>query len=137
MKIANAGPVNPPILRKRHQPGPAKSGFSEAMQDKAETAAVSGPADVAAISSLLALQEVDDPVDGQQRGIRRGQDMLEELDELRHGLLSGAYSRDKLSRLLSLTRAQQENVSDPALRDIIGEIELRAAVELAKLGTTG
>ena len=64
----------------------------------------------------------------------RGEDILDQLDELKHGLLIGAFSPVKLDNLLVMIRQQQSNVTDPNLREILAEIEVRAAVELAKLG---
>ncbi len=59
--------------------------------------------------------------------------MLDKLDALRQGLLRGAMSRGDLMDLAKLVRARQEVGADPELRAILGDIELRAAVELAKL----
>jgi hypothetical protein len=42
-------------------------------------------------------------------------------------------SRGDLMELAKLVRARQEVGADPELRAILGDIELRAAVELAKL----
>lgn len=39
----------------------------------------------------------------------------------------------RLEALAQLIRAKREQVDDPRLDEILGEIELRAAVELAKL----
>jgi len=92
------------------------------------------PADVDSVSGLLSIQEVQDPAGNRERAAKRGRDILEELDRLRHGLLDGTYSEEKLIRLVTLSRQQADAVADPRLREVIGEIELRAAVELAKLG---
>ena len=75
-----------------------------------------------------------DPLDGRRRAVKRGEDILERRDELRHGLLIGAFPPAKLDNLLGVIRQQQTNVTDPHLREILSEIEVRAAVELAKLG---
>jgi len=59
--------------------------------------------------------------------------MLDQLDELRHGLLDGSISEESLGNLSKLVRAKRENVDDPQLMEVLDEIELRAEVELAKL----
>jgi len=59
--------------------------------------------------------------------------MLDQLDELRHGLLDGSISEESLGHRSKLVRAKRENVDDPQLMEVLDEIELRAEVELAKL----
>jgi hypothetical protein len=61
--------------------------------------------------------------------------MLDELEQIRLGLLLGAIPRAKLEQLAQLVRARREQVDDPRLMAILDEIELRAAVELAKLAS--
>jgi hypothetical protein len=63
---------------------------------------------------------------------RRAEDVLGELDELRHGLLIGALSRSQLTRLKTMIGARRAQLADSGLDEILDEIELRAAVELAK-----
>jgi len=48
--------------------------------------------------------------------------------------LIGAFSPVKLDNFLVMVRWQQSNVTDLNLREILTKIEVRAAVELAKLG---
>ena len=83
---------------------------------------------------LLALQEVPDAVARNARGRRRGEDLLDRLDELRLALLTGRLSPGRIHALSAMVAAQKEQVTDPGLSQILEEIELRAAVELAKLG---
>ena len=59
--------------------------------------------------------------------------MLDNLEEIRLGLLLGTIPVSRLEQLAQLVRAQREQVNDPKLTAILDEIELRAAVELAKL----
>jgi hypothetical protein len=59
--------------------------------------------------------------------------MLDRLDEIRHGLLTGTLSRARLGELNDLVREQRGAVGDPGLAQVLDEIELRARVELAKL----
>jgi hypothetical protein len=58
------------------------------------------------------------------------------LDELHLAIITGAVPADRLVRLAQMLRAKQGLVDDPQLRLIIEEIELRAAVEIAKLTRT-
>jgi hypothetical protein len=83
----------------------------------------------------LALQGAPDSTERQarRRAVQRGDAMLDDLDEIRLGLLLGAIPRARLEQLAQLVRARREQVDDPKLMAILDEIELRAAVELAKL----
>ena len=49
-------------------------------------------------------------------------------------LLTGSLPRATLERLGARIEAKRHRVDDPGLIQILDEIELRAAVELAKLG---
>jgi hypothetical protein len=59
--------------------------------------------------------------------------MLDHLEEIRLGLLLGTIPMAKLEQLGQLVRAKRDQINDPQLLAILDEIELRAAVELAKL----
>ena len=67
------------------------------------------------------------------RARQRAEDMLARLEELRTGLVTGTVSRARLVELAQMARAKREPGADPRLLAIVGEIELRAEVELAKL----
>lgn len=97
---------------------------------------VTGAAPVTAVDALLATQEVGDALSRQsrhKRARRRAEDLLERLDDIRHGLLIGSIPPDRLHDLARLLREHRDAVDDPALIEILDEIELRAQVELAKL----
>lgn len=100
----------------------------------AAQAAPTGPVHSAAgIESILALQGVDDPRFAKKRAVRHGQSMLDALEDVKAELLTGAVGEGHLNRLMALvTRARQQ--ADPDLEALIDDIELRARVELAKLG---
>ncbi|MEX0815276.1 MAG: flagellar assembly protein FliX [Dongiaceae bacterium] len=52
---------------------------------------------------------------------------------MRHGLLAGAIPLAGLEDLARVLRAHRGDVDDPRLADLLDHIDLRAAVELAKL----
>lgn len=118
-------------------------GFAQALSDEAaeaadsvvEAPALDGGGAVAGIEALLVAQAVGDALEREDRKklIRHGEDLLDKLDELRHGLLMGSIPKDKLIALAQLVRARRETAPDPRLAGILDEIELRAEVELAKL----
>lgn len=85
------------------------------------------------LEGVLALQEVEDPAGRRKGAVKRGNDMLDLLDELRLSVLSGRIAPDQLERL---ARLSSENAvpEEGRLGEVLAEIELRAKVELAKLG---
>ena len=100
------------------------------------SSAVDGLSSISGVDTLLALQSVGDvnEREARKRMIRRGEDILDQLEELRHGLLIGTMSPEKLEGLAKTVRTSREDCVDPRLGAILDEIELRAEVELAKLG---
>jgi Class II flagellar assembly regulator len=105
-----------------------------AAEPRAATAtAASGVASLSSVDALIALQEVPDAMTGRAKAARRGRDMLDMLEDVRDGLLTGSVSRATLHRLMTLVNAKREDFVDPALSEVLNEIDLRARVELAKL----
>ena len=66
--------------------------------------------------------------------MKRGRSALDALDALKIGLLSGTFDTGALARLKAVTASLSEPSGDPALDAVLAEIELRAQVELAKIG---
>lgn len=138
MKIDRLSSVGTPAARRNERSGSTKSGaFAKSLLVGGEVpaaSAVSGGASLAPVDALLALQEVSEDPGGRGRGRRRGEELLDSLDDLRLGLLSGRMSLGALERLSTMVAAKRGQVDDPGLVQILDEIEIRAAVELAKLG---
>lgn len=135
MKIAGAHPVQSNTIRRRDQSkaGSGAKFASELSDARPPTSAVpSGPA--GAIDGILALQEVDEDGRGTRQERERGEAILDRLDDIRHGLLTGSVNPQTLETLLTQVQQQRKTFTDPRLTEILEEIELRAAVELAKLG---
>lgn len=84
------------------------------------------------LEALIAIQSEDNSRERRRRSARRGQSMLDVLDELKLALLSGHLPPDMQLRL-SATLREAGASGDPQLDGIIDAIELRAEVELAKL----
>jgi hypothetical protein len=89
------------------------------------------------LESMLALQAVEDPLQRRRRAVKRGGAMLDALDSLKIALLDGVVDAGQLQRLQALVTAQREASGDPALEAVLDEIELRAAVEVAKRQARG
>lgn len=88
----------------------------------------SGPLD-----TLLAVQAYEEPQERRKRQARRGHDLLDGLDRLKAALLSGSVQVSELQRLKDTLSLRRETTDDPRLDEVLAHIELRAAVELAKL----
>jgi hypothetical protein len=77
------------------------------------------------IDALIVLQGVEDPVERRRRAIKQGRRAL---DELKLGLLSGSLDQATLSRLKSVAADLRDG------DQVLGEIDLRVAVELVEAG---
>ena len=133
MKVTgSSGPSAPQGAR------PARSGGGFSVP----TAAPAGPAGAAAsaqgvsgvpgVSALMALQGVEDVTERRRRAIRRGGGLLDRLEELKLALLDGNSSEEALERLSRSLREERPTDADAALNSLLDQIDLRAAVELAK-----
>ncbi|HXX03697.1 MAG TPA: flagellar assembly protein FliX [Xanthobacteraceae bacterium] len=86
------------------------------------------------IDALIALQGIEDPVERRRRAVRHGARALDALDELKLGLLSGVLDQATLLRLKAVAGDLKDGSGDERLDQILSEIDLRVAVELAKAG---
>jgi len=129
----------PPVRRK---PG-AGSGQGFAPDSAASSSAsgaasgVSGAGPVNSIEALMALQGAGDYQGARKRATERAFSILDVLDDLKLALLDGSLPRDTLVRLMETVKTQRDNTSDPRLEAVLDEVEIRAAVELAKHGRHG
>lgn len=97
------------------------------------TAAASSAGGVAGVSALMALQGVEDATERRRRAVRRGGGLLDRLDELKLALLSGGDGAAALDRLARNLREERPEDPDAGLTAVLDQIDLRAAVELAKV----
>jgi hypothetical protein len=98
-----------------------------------QTASAAPLSQSAGIGALLALQSVEDPLFAKKKAIRRGNALLDTLETIKADLLVGQVSEGRLNQLMALISSARER-SLPGLDGILGDIELRARVELAKFG---
>ena len=122
-------PVRPSTLRA------GVSGARFSLSDIGTPASVSSPAQatrVSALDALLALQSESDATERRKRVVRRGHALLDALEGLKLAALSGAGGAADLDRLGQTLRQDETAADEPALGALIDEIELRAAVEIAK-----
>ncbi len=134
MKVARTGVRNLGSIRRRKQStGASEGGFASELAAGAEPAA-GGASAVNVLDGVLAVQEVGEKGQGRRDARARGEDVLQRLEQIRLGLLAGRIPEHQLNQLVQVLRGQRAQFNDPKLSEIIDEIELRAAVELAKLG---
>lgn len=82
----------------------------------------------------VVMAQVDDAPDRRrQHNANRASDMLDQLEELRLGLLEGRLSSGVLNRLSEQLASQREQENDPQAAEMLDAVDLRVAVELAKL----
>jgi len=114
---------------------PAAAGFNVADAQTARAPAAAGHLRaLGTIDALVALQAYDDPAERRRRSVAHGRRALDMLDSLKLGLLDGSLEPADLHRLKSLSGGFREPSGDPGLDSVMGEIELRVEVELAKAG---
>jgi hypothetical protein len=111
----------------------APAGAAAASAASTASSAVGGVAD---LSALMALQGVESAVDRRRRAFRRGSGLLDRLDGLKLALLAGDAS-GAAEQLAHAAREARPDAWDeaerPGLKAVLDGIDLRAAVELAKL----
>lgn len=110
----------------------ARFALSEA-GDTARAAASAPVSALTAIDAILALQSVEDPLEGKKKALKRGASLLDLLDDIKVELLAGSVSEKRLTQLMAIL-AQNREKTDPRLDALLDDIELRAEVELAKRG---
>lgn len=122
-------------------PGKAKAAGGEGFQiaqapaaaGAAQVARASGVSGVMSVDALLALQDIGGPLERKRRAVGRAGRILDVLEDVKIGLLSGELSADDLERLKQAIRDERLGTDDERLEGVLNEIETRAAVELAKL----
>lgn len=122
--------------------GPAASGrrtegasaFALGGAEPSRAAGLGAPAMLAGLDAILTLQAAEDaPQDRRRRLAKRGHDLLDGLDRLKAALLGGRVATQDLQAIAGRLAERAGSSGDPRLDGLILDIELRAAVELAKL----
>jgi hypothetical protein len=114
--------------------GPAGPRFAVAENGAGASSGVASAAPLATVDALLALQGEGDASERKRRSVQRGNDLLDSLDRLKAALLSGRVSVADLQAIAARLAERRELSGDPRLDELLSHIELRAQVEMAKLG---
>lgn len=131
-------PTSPaPLSRRRPTTTAGKSAaFATAVTDTAAETSAQTPHAVTGLDALIVLQGDGGSGGGNAAAdaaqVTYGNTLLDELETLRMALVQGQISPQNMYRLQTLL-AQKRPFASPHLQEVIDDIELRAAVELAKL----
>ncbi len=135
MKVAGTGaPKLGSIRPRKRSKGASRDDFASELAVGAEPAPLGGTSAVDVLDGVLAIQEVGDDRHGRRQARAHGENLLLRLEQIRLGLLAGRIPAHQLNELVRDLRRRRAQFTDPRLGEILDEIELRAAVELAKLG---
>ena len=111
----------------------ASFSLGDEAEEAAETNTTAPATNVTHLDALLALQGVDDEEAGKKRTVEQGYDLLDRLEEMQLGLLTGRLSATQVTRI-SQKITNLGRTGDEKLDSILSDIDMRARVELAKLG---
>jgi len=134
MKVERTGASGGVAAGPRRVERRSGASFADTLKQVDSASAAAPATSVTAVSAIMAVQEVDADRAGKAQAMQRAEDMLDRLDELRLGLIEGRLSVDRIEALLKLVQERRGTVRDPRLQAILDDIDLRAQVELAKLG---
>jgi hypothetical protein len=135
MRINNTPPVKPTEKAGKKKSSSSSSGvdFSGFLGEADETHETQQAQANQGVNSFLFLQEISDEEVSRQKGLQQGKNVLQALEQLHRDLLIGDIPEATLHKLESVVSKSRENFTDPRLSQLLDEIELRAAVELAKM----
>jgi hypothetical protein len=93
------------------------------------------PSSLSPLDALLILQETGGSTseEAAKKAKKRAFDLLDQLDKIKLGLLTGELPKSTIIQLSNTIAIQRDQVLDPRLAEVLDEIDLRAQVELAKL----
>lgn len=103
----------------------------------AATEAPSAAASLSGANVLLGLQEVSEDETHQKKAFKQGKQAIDVLETLRDNLLTGRMSPTLIKQLETIVAQERAKTTDPKLNAILDDIDVRVAVELAKLDRAG
>ena len=119
MKISGVGSKGAATGARKADKSGAKGEFKQALIDSLDSVetphAVEAPIGVSGVDALFMVQQVDNSVEreARRRLVRRGEELLDGLEDLRHGLLMGEVPKDKMIALAQSVRSRRESCGDP------------------------
>lgn len=133
MKIESNTPIRSANSVKNTKAKTGSSSFASQIGGADTPQSAAGVQPMIGVESIMSLQEVPDAM-ARKKVVRvRATKLLDHLEEIKMGLVLGAFSKQSLIDLKTLVDTKMEDFEDPHLKSIMEEIELRVYVELAKL----
>lgn len=134
MRIINTPPIRPTDKTGKKKSSSATGADFEGFLDSTgDSQAAQNAAPVQGANSFLFLQEVSDEEANRRKALQQGKSAIQALEELHRDLLLGRVPEATLRRLEATVAQKRAVFVEPKLQQLLDEIELRAAVELAKL----
>jgi hypothetical protein len=99
----------------------------------ARAASVGGVGSLEALIALQQVQQAEGPLERRKKAVNRAGKLLDVLDQIKASMLDGDLDAGALQRLSRAIHEERAATDDPKLEDLLNEIEVRAAVEQAKL----
>lgn len=89
---------------------------------------------IARVDALLSVQAAESPTEraARRKMQARADDILKELDLLRHSILTGGMTLGQIIDIADVVASHRERINDPKLTAILDEVDLRAQIEIAK-----
>lgn len=106
--------------------------FISSEENVEEQGGVLSPAPLSAMGVVMAAQNIDNESSIEETK-ERGEKLLSYLDSIRHGLLLGTIPMDEIEQMQKELQLHKAISFDPNLNSVIKDIEIRLAVELAKM----
>src|SRR5690606_37863091 len=110
----------------------AAPGFAPAVEGPAKTAATTSVSAVTPLDAILALQADEPPGQRRRRQAQRGRDALDVLERLERALVMG-HAPSSIRAELEHVQRGAELTGEAGLDEVLREIDIRVAVEAAKL----
>jgi hypothetical protein len=107
------------------------SGFINGGAEIEESSAIAAPV---AVSGLWNLQMIEEKNTDDGLAKKEAEEVLGMLLKIQQGLLDGKVSLGELEKISALVSRWGHYKTEPGLKKILADVELRVQVELAKLG---
>ncbi len=132
MKIESGRSVGPTSPARKAGAAAAAPGFAPTVEGPGRATSTTRVSAVTPLDAILALQADEPPAQRRARQAKRGRDALDALEQLERGLLAGRAPAALRAELESLQFASQPT-GEAGLDEVLNEIDIRLAVEAAKL----
>ncbi|MEM8915822.1 MAG: flagellar assembly protein FliX [Pseudomonadota bacterium] len=137
MKVETSHPLRTPKRTGATKSHGSSGQFAQSLDDASSAGApatLSGTGAIGGMDALLSLQSVEEPGQRTKRAQARAHTILDELERMRLDLLMGEVPVSRLQQIAGLVARTRDRVADDRLASVLDDVDLRARVELAKLG---